>query len=220
MKSMVISPHPDDEVLGTGGTLLRRKAEGSSTAWIIVTEMSKENGYDDKTINQRNIEIEKITKLFGFSEVYKLGLPTTKLDTLNLGDIVAKFSECLKSFKPEELFIPHQFDSHSDHRVVFEAATSCTKWFRYPFIKRILSYETISETNVSLNTGNAFKPNVYIDISEYLEAKINAMKIYESEIDAFPFPRSEEAIDALAKFRGSSSGFYASEAFELLQERQ
>jgi LmbE family N-acetylglucosaminyl deacetylase len=219
MRSLVISPHPDDEVLGTGGTLLKRKAEGHSTAWIIVTEMSRENGYDNKSIQKRNIEIKEIADLFGFNEVYKLGLPATKLDTLDLGDIINKISECLKLFQPEELFIPHRSDSHSDHRVVFEAAASCTKWFRYPFIRKILSYETISETNVSLDIGNTFKPNVYIDISNFLEQKIEAMKIYESEIGVFPFPRSEEAITALARFRGSSSGFFASEAFELLLER-
>ena len=219
MKSLIIAPHPDDEILGAGGTLLKRKAEGSSIAWVIVTSMFEENGFESKEIKKREKEIEEISKLIGFDKVFKLGFPSTKLSSENLGKLISELSNCLKIFEPSEIFLPHPSDSHSDHRIVFEAAASCSKWFRSPFIKRILSYETISETNISLYKDKNFNPNFYVDISKYLDMKNKAMKVYESEINKFPFPRSEEAINALAKFRGSSSGHFASEAFELLLER-
>ena len=96
---------------------------------------------------------------------------------------------------------------------------ACSKWFRYPSVKRVLAYETLSETNFNLNPNATFNPNYFIDISEYLERKLEVLAIYRSELGVFPFPRSAEAIRALATYRGSSSGFVAAEAFQLLRER-
>jgi LmbE family N-acetylglucosaminyl deacetylase len=103
--------------------------------------------------------------------------------------------------------------------MVFDAAASCTKWFRYPSIKRVLAYETMSETDFGLGTSQAFRPNVIINIEPYLTDKLRAMDIYTSELGEFPFPRSHKAIQALATLRGAASGFVAAEAFELLRER-
>ena len=108
---------------------------------------------------------------------------------------------------------------HTDHRIVFDAVIACTKWFRYPSVKRVLAYETLSETDFSLNTNGRFYPNYFINISGYLEKKIELMSIYISEIAKFPFPRSYEAIRALATLRGAASGYIAAEAFQLLKER-
>ena len=151
------------------------------------------------------------------SEVYNLGLPTTKLDTLPIGDIVQKISELIESYRPEEIFIPHLGDVHTDHTVVFNAVASGTKSFRYPFIKRVLSYETISETDFGLDVSTSFNPNVFVDISGFLGKKLKAMEIYSSEMDEFPFPRSRESVEALARVRGATSGFKAAEAFQLLR---
>jgi LmbE family N-acetylglucosaminyl deacetylase len=103
--------------------------------------------------------------------------------------------------------------------VVFDAVASCTKWFRYPSINRILAYETLSETDFGLSTEQAFRPNVFVDIESFLDRKLQAMEVYKSEMGEFPFPRSREAIRALAAVRGAASGFKAAEAFELLRER-
>ena len=219
MRTLVVAPHPDDELLGVGGTLLRRKAEGASTAWLIVTSITKDFGWSEAKVESRETEISRISKFFGFDEVHNLRLPTTKLDTLPIGDIVQKISDCIKSYCPDEVFIPHLGDAHTDHGVVFNATVSCTKSFRYPFIKRVLSYETISETDFGLDISTAFVPNVFIDISDFLEQKLNAMEIYSSEMGEFPFPRSRESIEALAKLRGSTAGFKSAEAFQLLRER-
>jgi N-acetylglucosamine malate deacetylase 1 len=220
MKTLVVAPHPDDEVLGAGGTLLRRKAQGGSIAWLIVTDMTRESGWPEENIVQRTAEIQRVSLLFGFARVFNLALPTTKLDTLPVGDVVQKIAECIQSYRPEEILIPHPGDVHTDHGVVFNAVVSCTKWFRNPFIKRILSYETISETDFGLDSARSFVPNVFVDISDFIDQKLEAMEIYASEMGEFPFPRSRRAIEALARYRGSTAGFAAAEAFQLLRERQ
>ena len=218
-KTLVVAPHPDDEVLGVGGTLLRRKAEGVKVAWLIVTAISFQSGWSEKKVKQRAEEVKRVTEFFDFDEVFTLNFPTTQLDRIPMSELVAGISAVFKSFAPEEVFIPHPSDVHTDHRMVFNAAASCTKWFRYPSVKRVLAYETLSETDFSLGTDLCFRPNVFVNIDPYLNGKLRAMEIYASELGAFPFPRSHEAIRALATLRGATSGFKAAEAFELLRER-
>ena len=151
--------------------------------------------------------------------MFQLGFPTTKLDTFPIEELIDKVSELFHIFQPEEVFIPHRGDVHSDHRITFEVVSACTKWFRYPSVKRVLSYETLSETEFSLDPSKAFQPNVFVNIPTHLEKKLELLRIYASELGEFPFPRSHEAIQALATWRGASSGFKAAEAFELLRER-
>jgi LmbE family N-acetylglucosaminyl deacetylase len=219
MKTLVIAPHPDDEVLGVGGTLLRRKAEGVEFAWLIVTGISTANGWRQEQVDRRADEIKRVTAMFGFDHVFTLDFPTTQLDRIPVADLVGAFSGVFKAFQPEEVFVPHPSDVHTDHRAVFEAAAACTKWFRYPSVKRVLAYETLSETDFGLGTELGFRPNVFVDIAPYLEDKLKAMDIYTSEMAPFPFPRSHEALRALAKLRGAASGYQAAEAFQLLRER-
>ena len=219
-KVLVIAPHPDDELLGCGGTLLRRKNEGATLGWVIMTKISEDTGWSKESVQERKNEIEQVRKGLGVQpgHLFQLGFPTTRLDTLPMGELIAKVSEVFQIFQPEEVFIPHQGDAHSDHRITFEAVSACTKWFRYPSVKRVLSYETLSETEFSLDSSKAFQPNVFVDISSYLEQKLELLRIYASELGEFPFPRSETAIQALAQFRGASSGFEYAEGFELLRE--
>jgi LmbE family N-acetylglucosaminyl deacetylase len=206
-------------VLGVGGTLLRRKAEGAELAWLIVTGISKANGWNQEQVERRADEIARVTTMFRFDHVFTLDFPTTQLDRIPVGDLVGAISGVFKAFQPEEVFVPHPSDVHTDHRAVFDAAAACTKWFRYFSVKRVLAYETLSETDFGLGTELGFRPNVFVDIAPYLEGKLKAMDIYASEMAAFPFPRSHEALRALAKVRGVASGYHAAEAFQLLRER-
>lgn len=219
MKTLVIAPHPDDELLGVGGTVLRRRSEGGDVAWLIVTKMSEEDGWSPAQIARRGKEIETAAKYFGFSSVFNLGFPPAQLDQISTGVLIQGMSDVFNKFEPEEVFVPHWCDVHSDHRIVFDAAASCSKWFRYPSVKRLLAYETLSETDFGLVRGSEFRPNYFVDISDFLKRKIEATKLYESEFGEFPFPRSRTAIESLARIRGAASGFHAAEAFELLRER-
>jgi len=217
MKSLVISPHPDDEVLGAGGTLFKRKTfKKNSLYWIIVTRLNP--SISIKKILKRNNEIKKISKLFGFKKVFQLSFNTTELDSSSKKKLIQDFSDIFNQIKPNELFVPHFSDVHSDHKIVSEVISSCTKNFRFPYIKKILAYEVLSETDYNLNRKQIFFPNYYEDITKFLTKKKNAMKVYKSEIKKFPFPRSVKTIDALARLRGSQIGKNAAESFEVLRE--
>jgi N-acetylglucosamine malate deacetylase 1 len=220
-KVLVIGPHPDDELLGCGGALLRRKREGAILGWVIMTKISEDTGWSKNSVLEREHEIEQVRNGLEVQpeHLIQLGFPTTKLDTLPMGEMIAKVSEVFQTFQPEEVFIPHQGDVHSDHRITFEVVSACTKWFRYPSVKRVLAYETLSETEFGLDPSKNFQPNVFMDISQHLEQKLELLRIYASEIGEFPYPRSEVAVRALAQFRGSSSGFESAEGFQLLLER-
>ncbi|HWA70582.1 MAG TPA: PIG-L deacetylase family protein [Rhizomicrobium sp.] len=219
MKTLVVAPHPDDELLGCGGTLLKRKADGGTLAWLIVANVSTEGGWPADKVAGRNQEIAAVTKAVGFDRVYNLALPPTRLDELPLGSLIQKMSEAFADFAPEEVLLPHWSDVHTDHHVVFDVAAGCTKWFRYPSVRRVMAYETISETDFGLKPEQSFVPNVFVDITDHLERKLKIMSIYSSELGMPPFPRSLDAIRAQAVLRGAASGFRAAEAFQLLRER-
>lgn len=216
---LVVAPHPDDETLGCGGTLLRMAADGAQIAWLIVTCMPENAGYSEERRTAREVEIAKVSELYGFSEVFKLRLPTRRLDTFPVADLIAEFSSVFLKYEPSLVFLPHRRDAHTDHRAVFDAGAACTKWFRYNSVRRVLAYETLSETDFTLDAQPTFQPNFYVDITGYLERKLEIMAVYHTEMHEFPFPRSVEAIRALATLRGASSGFGAAEAFQLLRER-
>jgi LmbE family N-acetylglucosaminyl deacetylase len=131
---------------------------------------------------------------------------------------VTGFSRIISEIAPERIYLPHPSDSLSDHRIAFEAAAACTKWFRYNSIRQVLAHETLSETRFGIDPGiQALHANHYVDISEHLDGKIAALSLYGDEFGAHPFPRSEDGVRALAKLRGGESGCMAAEAFMLLR---
>ena len=217
---LVVAPHPDDETLGCGGTLFRHKHEGDNLYWIIVTGISEEVGWSDEAVKKRDAEIDAIAEKYGFADIFNFRLPTTRIDTLPLSDLIEKITDVYKKVKPEIIYMPFINDVHTDHQLIAKALQSTFKWFRYSHIKEVLMYETLSETEFIFMESRTFRPNVFVDISEYLDNKIEAMNIYESEIGNFPFPRSEKTMRSLAALRGSQSGFDAAEAFELVYRRK
>jgi len=217
---LVVSPHPDDETLGCGGTILRHVAEGGEVHLLNITGISQEHGFSQERVLERAAEIEEVRKQYRMASLNNLGLPTTQLDQLPLSDIIGKISEVFTAVKPEILYLPYRYDIHTDHKVVFDAVAACTKWFRYPSVKRVLVYETLSETDFQLPLNQSgFTPNVFIDIEKYIEKKIDIFMVYRSEVGEFPFPRSERAVRALATIRGTASGSDSAEGFMLLRER-
>jgi LmbE family N-acetylglucosaminyl deacetylase len=217
--ALIVAPHPDDETIGCGGTLLRHIASGDQVHWLIVTDMRTEHGFPEVQVSRRQTEIRKVTRAFGFAKLHNLGLPPTKLDTLPVGDLVSSIGKIVKEVSPAIIYIPYRGDVHTDHAAVFDASVSCTKWFRYPSVRRVLCFETLSETEFSLNPESMkFTPNSFVDIMPYLERKIEIAQMYEGEIAEFPFPRSAEALRALAQVRGAACGCRAAESFMLLRE--
>lgn len=219
IKALFISPHPDDETLGCGGTILKYKAKGDKIYWLIMTNISVEEGYDEKKVKERQQELDIVADEYGFEKVFKLDFPTTKLDVIPKNQMIKAVSDAIDKVKPDIVFLPNRNDVHSDHKITFDVVISSAKTFRCPFIKKVLIYEVISETDFSpAFANNAFIPNSFSDISEYLEKKITIMKIYKSEIGKHPFPRSIDNLKALATFRGAIAGVKYAEAFMVLKE--
>ena len=217
MKTLVVAPHPDDETLGVGGTILKRSSNKKNKVyWMIMTEKDK-NNYKFNEIQKRRLEISKVKKLLNFKKVLSLGYPPASLENQKRSLMISKIKLILDKLKPEEIFIPHYSDIHSDHRVTFEIISSCTKNFRASYIKRILCYQTISETNFNLKKKQQFFPNYYEDISKFIKKKLNILDIYKSEIQRFPFPRSKKVVLSLANLRGSDINKKAAEAFEIMK---
>lgn len=203
-KICVIAVHPDDETLGCGGTLLKHLQNDDEVYCIFVTSGN---------VEQKKY-IDKISKEYSFKNVFNLGFEELRLSDISLNDIIPSISKIFNEVKPEIIYMPNRSDVHSDHKAIFNAVLSCTKSFRYPFIKKVLMMEVISETDFSLGLPETmFIPNYYVDISETFEQKIQIMKMYESEMLEYPHTRNESTMTALNRYRGSLIGTEYAEAF-------
>ncbi len=212
---LVVAVHPDDETLGCGGTLLKHKSNGDKIHWLICTTLNKKHSYYQSRVK----EIKKVSKLFSFNSIHNLSLETTKVDQYSTAKLIEKISKVINKVRPNIIYLPFKEDIHTDHKKIFEASYSSTKSFRYPFIKKIYMMEILSETEFAPSIKkDSFIPNTFVDISEFLNKKIQIMKVYKSEINKHPSPRSEKSIKALATFRGSTSGCNFAESFMLLKE--
>lgn len=216
---LVIAPHPDDETLGCGGTLLKLKAQGVSIHWLIVTTIDGVSGFPQERVPVRRAEIEAVQKAYDFDSIHYCELPAAALDTVTKGTLVGAISTVIQKVQPDTVYVPYRNDVHSDHAAVFDAAMAASKTFRAPWVKSVYVYETLSETDFGLRSDDpGFKPNLYEDISGYLDQKIDIMRLFDGEMGAFPFPRSEECLRALATLRGAQANVFAAEAFMVLKE--
>ncbi|WP_103599256.1 PIG-L deacetylase family protein [Campylobacter concisus] len=214
-KILVVAVHPDDETLGCGGTLLKHKHNGDEIYWLICTKIDEGSDY----YAVRENEIKQASDIYKFDGVFSLGLKTMRVDEYSMRDLIGKISKVINEVEPSIIYLPFKGDVHSDHRKIFEASYSCTKVFRYPFIKKIYMMETLSETEFAPGVKeDAFVPNSFVDISKYLDKKIEIMKIFKSEIGEHPFPRSERNLRALATLRGATCRCEYAESFMLLKE--
>lgn len=215
---LVIAPHADDETLGCGGAILRHRAQGEAVHWLLVTDIQPGQPMGGVTAEQRDGEVRTLSEKLGFASTHRLGLPPAGLDRLPLEDLVAAIGAVVRAVAPSLVYLPFPGDVHSDHGAVFRAASGATKWFRYPSVREIRLYETLSETNFGIDpTLAGFRPNLYIDITPHLEDKLSAFTVFGSETKSPPFPRSTEAVRALTLLRGSEAGLMAAEAFMIVK---
>ena len=220
MRILVIAPHPDDETLGCGGSLLKHKANGDSLSWLIATR-GHEPQWPAELLERKEHEIANVSSAYGFENTFRLNFPTIKLDTIPLDEIIVAIRDAVTDCKPDVVYLNHFGDVHSDHRVVFEATMSVLK----PFysgkhgVKKILSYEVLSSTDAApLNPARAFVPNVFSDVTDFWEKKLEIMALYESELQEYPLPRALDSLRALGRVRGATIGAEFAEAFMLVRE--
>lgn len=216
MQVLVVSPHPDDETLGAGASLLRHKEEGASIYWANITNIKEEYGYSMEDVSNKQLQIENAIKSYGVDGFIDLALKPSSLNDSHIPIIIDKISVFIEKVKPAIMYVPFYGDAHSDHRITFKALQPFFKSFRYPYISRVLMMEIVSETDSQFI--KTFKPNVFVDVSNHIDKKLEILSIYSSEIGDHPFPRSLENIKSLALYRGSQSGCTYAESFMLIKE--
>lgn len=215
MNILVIAPHPDDEVLGCGGTIKKYTKQGHNVYVCIVTK-----GYAPEWsaafLANKLKEARVAHKILGVKKTLYLDLPAAKLDTIPQKDLNAAILGIINLLRPEIIFVPHFGDLHKDHRLIHEATLVASRPITKNPIKQILAYETLSETEWG-PLPLVFVPTVYQNISSTMKDKLRAMRAYGTELRNFPHPRSLETLEALAQKRGSETGFRLAEAFMLIR---
>ncbi len=213
MKVLIMAVHPDDDVLGAGGTIAKHSKNGDEVHVCYITEAYTPE-WTPEFITERPRQIERANHILGVAYWHFFHFPTVLLDTIPQKDIYTKMKALIEKVAPEVVYIPHKGDVNQDHQIVYQCALSATRPEPNSSIKRVLSCEILSETN----WGDGFSPNVYVDITDTLELKLLAMQEYKEEMRQAPHARSLESIKALAISRGMSVGVKYAEAFSLIRE--
>ena len=215
---LVLAPHPDDEVLGCGGAIGRHAAAGGDVHVAIVTKAGPPLFGEDVARTGRS-EARAAHAVLGVVDTHLLDFPAAGLDRVAHADLNRALDELVASIRPSTVFVPFAGDLHADHQAVFRSALVATRPGRAGAPGSVLAYETLSETNWRAPTMTpAFDPNVFVDVSDHLERKLEAMACYASQLRPSPHERSLVAIRALAELRGSTVGVAAAEAFVLIRE--
>lgn len=218
MRVLVIAPHPDDEILGVGGTIAKRSNAGDEVYVCVVTKGFPPL-FDQEMIEQGRRECVQADRMLGVRETYFLDLPAVMLETVPRYELNRKIAEVVQEVDPDEVYIPHRGDMQIDHQIVVDAAMVAVRPRGKIYPRRVYAYETLSETGWNIpNTTNEFIPTVYEDISGTVDAKIGALSVFRSQLAQFPEARSVGAVEALARFRGATVGVSAAEAFCLIRE--
>lgn len=222
-KVLVLAAHPDDEVLGCGGTIARRSRDGDDVHIAILGE-----GITSRFQNREEADLTELERLHersreagrivGATQVSLFGLPDNRFDSIALLDIVKIIEGLIDGLEPSVVYTQHGGDLNIDHNLLYRATLTATRPMADCPVRELYAYEVASSTEWAFQKFEpAFRPNTFVDISETLESKIAAMEVYESEARAFPHPRSPEALRAQAQRWGSASGLHAAEAFELVR---
>lgn len=220
---LVIAAHPDDEILGCGATAARLVSEGHDVHFAILGE-----GATSRHSNRSDVEAEKLAALqsharaaaekVGVRNLLLHGLPDNRLDTVPLLDVVKIIEELIERLSPEVIYTHHGGDLNIDHGIIHRAVLTATRPMNGTPVREVYAFEVPSSTEWSFQRlERGFHPNVFVDVTRTLEAKIAAMQCYDTESRRFPHPRSPEALRAIAMRWGSVAGCAAAEAFELVR---
>lgn len=221
MSILVIAAHPDDEVLGCGGTICRHVAAGDEVNILFICDGVKsrfgENGEDD--VGERRAAGIKASKIMGVNSPRFSDYPDNQLDTVPLLSVVQTIESVVQELKPDTLYTHHSGDLNIDHALVNRAVMTACRPTPIACVRNIYAFEIPSSTEwAEPKQSNSFVPTYYVDISSQLDIKLDALSAYTMEVRDFPHPRSHEAITALGKWRGSSVGFNVAEAFQIIRQ--
>ena len=222
---LVVAAHPDDEVLGCGGTIARHADEGDQVQVLIVAEgaTSRQQQRDRLLVGDELSALsqaaQKAGSILGATCVELLDLPDNRLDSLDRLDLIKRIEEIVERHQPECVYVHHAGDVNVDHRRLHESVVTACRPTPGHVVKRLISFEVASSTEWQPpGSAPAFQPNWFVDISDQWERKREALAAYASEMRSWPHARSLEAIQHLARWRGAQVGVEAAEAFCLLRQ--
>lgn len=218
---LVIAAHPDDEVLGCGGTLARHSANGDKVNLVFLADGVGSRVGDDfeAALSARRTSGRDSAQVLGAEEPVYLNFPDNRLDAVAMLDVVQEIERAVRDVQPSVVYTHHAGDLNVDHRICHQAVVTAFRPTPGQCVKSIYGFEIPSSTEwVSSSESQIFRPSHFVNISEYLESKVRAMRCYQMEMRHFPHPRSERAIDALARWRGATAGFSAAEAFTVIRQ--
>ena len=220
-KILIIAAHPDDEVLGCGGTVARMVAEGYEAYTLILGEgitsrdKKRERGKRDKEIKELREQIHKADSIIGVKKVFIYDFPDNRFDTVPLLDIVKVIEDIKDNVKPDIIFTHYEKDLNIDHKITYQSVITAMRPLADETVKEIYSFEVLSSTEWSYPLS--FSPDVFFDISGTINLKINAMSVYKKELRDYPHPRSLEVIKQNAQLWGIKVGLKYAEAFKLVR---
>jgi LmbE family N-acetylglucosaminyl deacetylase len=220
---LVIAAHPDDEVLGCGGTIARRVDEGHEVHILILGEGITSRYENREEADQERLDAlattsREVSAFLGAEEAHLHDFPDNRFDTVPLLDVVKRIEDVIEAVRPEVVFTQHGGDLNIDHNVVYRATLTATRPMTDCPVEKVYAYEVASSTEWAFQEFSPpFRPNTFLDISETLEKKIDAMEMYESEARSYPHPRAPESLRAIARNWGRTAGLQAAEAFELVR---
>jgi LmbE family N-acetylglucosaminyl deacetylase len=206
---LIIAAHPDDEVLGMGGTI-KKLSKFTKIHLCVVTEGASAQYKNKKMIKERKDACKKSAKILGISDISFLEFTDMKLDTIPHLTINRSIEKIIQKIKPTTVYTTPYHDLNKDHRIVYESTLVATRPSSSS-VKNLFSYE------IPGFSKEPFTPNVYVDISDFIPYKIKAFEMYKSEIHEFPHARSIESIETLSKLRGIESGLQNAESFKLIK---
>lgn len=219
-KILIIAAHPDDEVLGCGGTIAKLRKSGCKVNLLFLSD--GENSRLEKKDENKNLYRQKCAinalKILGVNKrnCKFESLPDNSFDTISFLKIVKVIENHITKINPEIILTHHQGDLNIDHQITSKATITACRPKHKNRVNLILFFEILSSTEYAINPKNQnFNPNWYEDISKYINLKIKAIKCYQKELRFNPHSRSIKTIKSLSIFRGSSSGVKYAEAFEL-----
>lgn len=234
MKVLVIAAHPDDEVLGMGGTIKKLTKTGHDVKIVIMstgitsrrsTNYNNSQIYDInqetlKTMKNQIKELQKdairSSKILGVKDIQFEDFPDNELDIISNLEITKKIEKFILDYNPDTIYTHSKFDINVDHRALYNATITATRPRSKSNVKDVISFEVPSSTEWDF--PSQFSPNIFVDISNELSSKLNALKQYKTELEKFPHPRSLESVEIISKRWGTVSGFKAAEAFSLVRQ--
>jgi LmbE family N-acetylglucosaminyl deacetylase len=212
-KVLVITPHPMDETIGMGGTILKHVANRDELHWLILTK-PEESKWEKEKLDKNIKEVVTIAGIYKFKSYRRLNYIQDSLDESLTKELAEVLKGTFELIKPEIIYLPFINSLNNDYNTAFKAALTAIESFKLK-VQKILCYEVISNMNFA---SEPFNPNIYVDVSEFIDKKLEIMNMYEEEVQGYPLSKSVENIKSLAKVRGAEINTEYAEAFALVKE--